>query len=785
MEKKKIIPFTFILVFLFLLVPTISGASSELISLDFKNTDIKDVLRALANQSKVSIIVADDTVGNVTLHLSKVTLSQALEALSKNYKLNCVKSKNVYYVSPVDNSLLKIEFKEGFLTVEARDANIKRLYEQISQKTGFNLVPSPDLQGKVSILINHSPLPDAIKTLLTQTNCMAEKIGKNSYIRRKTTQPYTFTVDYEKNLLTVDANAVPIRVLARAITEKTSISVIPEQNVAENTTIYFQNLPFTEGIEALCQTNNLKYYKQSQSNCYFIKKAGPENKDARITFNPDTKLFNLDIRNGALATVINEMAQKADVNMVILSQVNWPLSNIRLRELTLNQALDFLLKGTVYSYKISNGIYMVGDGLLSRPENADFAEVKVYPMKYIKAEQLLNALPPVFPRQNFMQVPNKNTLVLAAPPATHNLFQNYLEQVDVASVKERSEMIKICYLKAEDVLKLIPSTIPKNNITLIKENNALVVTGIQSVISQVKNYIATIDQVTPLIVFDISVLQISNSDDFNFEGLSGDIKLPNGKSLKIGTTAGNVSYVRPESTTTTSVSGSTTTTTTTEAVLGSITALAKKGKAKLLANPTITTLAGYPASFNVTTNKSYTVPATVDNEGNTTSTTIKEYKSGLSFEIVPWVSPNKNITMEIKPKITEFVDSSTSSSDSLPTVNERATETTIRVGDGETFVISGLKQTSHSKNKSKIPFLGDLPLIGYLFQSFSDEKNEDEFVIIVTPRLVFNGDEKIKVDQKINERHNQSFNQDLNRILNNNGEANNNGSEAYDFSPPQ
>jgi type II secretory pathway component GspD/PulD (secretin) len=762
MEGKKTFPFTAILVLLFLLVPTISGASTELISLDFKNTDIKDVLRALANQSKVSIIVADDTAGKVTLHLSKITLSQALEVISQNYQLNCVKLKNVYYVSPVDNSLLKIEFKEGFLTIEARDANIKRLYEQICQKTGINLVPSPDLQGKVSILINRSPLPDAIKTLLTQTNCLAEKIGQNSYIRRKATEPYPFTVNYENNLLTVDANAVPLGILARAITEKTGISVIPEQNVTENMTIYFQNLPFAEGIEALCQANNLKYYKQSQSNYYFIKKAGPEDKDARIIFNPATKLFNLDIRNGALATVINEMAQKAGVNLVIFNQVNWPLSNIHLSELTFDQTLDFLLKGTVFTYKVSNGIYLVGDGLMPRPEVTDFTEIKVYSLKYIKAEHLLNALPPVFIRQNFLPLPNKNTLVLAAPPATHSLFQKYLEQVDVATAEERSEMIKIRYLKAEDVLKLIPSTIPKNNITLIKENNALVITGIQSVISQVKNYIATVDQVTPLIVFDISILQISDSDGSNFEGPSTEIKLPNWKVLSIDSSKGTISFIRSGSNSSDSSSN--------DSTLGSITALVSKGKAKLLANPTITTLAGYSANFNVTTNKGYPVAATIDNQGNTTSTTIKDYKSGLSFEIIPWVSPNKTITMEIKPKITEFVDSSTTSTD-LPTINERATETTIRVGDGETFVISGLKQTRHSKNKSKIPFLGDLPLIGYLFRSFSDEIIEDEFVIIVTPRLVFNGDEKSKVDQQINERHNQNFHQDLDRILGNSGGA--------------
>jgi type II secretory pathway component GspD/PulD (secretin) len=837
LRKRKFLPLITVLSLLFIMVPGIFGQSAKLLNLDFKNTDIKDVLRALAKQSGVSIVVDDDTDGQVTIHLAKVTLAGALEVISKNYELTCVKSQNIYYISPVDNSMLKVEFKDGFLTVEAREANIKQLYEQICQKSGINLVPAPDLKGKVSVLINHSPLADAVKTLLTQTNCMGEKIGKNTYIRRKTTQPYNFTVTYENNLLTVDAKEIPIPVLARAITEKTGISVIPEQNVNDNATIYFQDLPFDDGMEALCQANNFKYYKEAQSrriakkngtyrityknsllsvdadnveiseifsdisrqtsinimldrdisgkvsahfqampmfqglltlvenqgwyiekqsNCYFVKQAGPENKDARIIYNPDTKLFNLDIKNGALNAIINEMAHRAGINMIVLNQVSWSVSNIRLRDQTFNQALDYLLKGTVYTYKVSNGVYMVGDGLLARPENADFSDVKVYPVKYVKADRLLNSLPPIFPRQDFLQLPNKNTLVLSAPPSVHARFADYLAQVDIASLKEQSEMIRIKYLKAEDVLKMIPSTIPKNTISLIKESNALVVHNIPSIIAQVKGFINTIDQVTPLIVFHITVLQLTGEHGFDFSGPSGTILFDNDKKFgSLSLSTGKISYGKPG--TSTASSGAT---------LDAITALAKKNKIKLVANPTITTLAGYPASFDVSSNKSVTVPSTVDADGKTTSTNVKEFKSGLVFKITPWVSPNKTITMEIKPTITDFAETSSSSENSLPIVNNRSTEATIRVADGETFVISGLKKSKRTKNVSKIPLLGDIPLLGYLFRSVKNGTEDDEYIIVVTPTLVFNTEDKGKAEQRIQERQNKDFGQDLQKLLN-------------------
>ena len=842
MKKKTLFQLVAFLSLLLILVPGILGQSPKLINLDFKDTDIKDVLRVLANQSKVSIIVDEETTGKVTIHLSRVTLAEALEIITKNYNLTCVKSKNVYYISPVDNSFLKVEYQDGLLSVEAREVNLKKLFQEISQKTGVNLVPAPDLQGKLSILINRSPIQDAIKTLLTQSNCIEEKIGQNSYIRKKATQPYSFTVNYDKNLLTVDAKNIPIAVLARAITEKTGISVIPEQNMTDNVTIYFQDLPFDEGMEALCQANNFKYFKEGQSrrisrkngvyrityknsllsvdadnveiseiigeisrktnvnimldreisgkvtahfqelpmfqallmlvenqgwyiekqsNCYFVKPSGNENKDARIIYNPDTKLFNLDIQTGSMAAIISEMAKKANINLVVLSGVQWTVSNIRLRDLTFTQALDYLLKGTIFSYKESNGVYMVGDGLLARPEISDFAEVKSYPIKYLKADQLLNSLPPIFPRQNFVQLPNKNTLVVTGPESVHLLFQNYLNQVDVPASKEETEMIRIKYLKAEDVMKMIPSSIPKNDLVVIKENNAIVVTGISSFRAQVKNFINTIDQVTPLIVFDVAVLQVSGTDHFNWSAPTADLKLSNGHRLLVNPVEGTLGMLKQGKNTYGESEKDT--------PLGKLSLMLQKGNAKIVAHPTITTLAGYPASFNVSTNKSVNVAVTKEADGTTTNSTVKEYKSGLFFTIVPWVSPTRQITMEIKPKMTEFVGDSGAE---LPTMNERATETTIRVDDGQTFVISGLKKSSASKTRKKIPILGDIPIIGQLFRQTENHGDQDEFVIVITPSLIYGDEEKAKNNETMQKRF------DINELIQSREEMNSDGDKS-------
>lgn len=802
--------FFFKILFILFFIPVTMIHAAGLIDLDFKNADIRDVLRALASQEGINIYIDNEVSGNVTISLNKVTFIDALNIITKNNNLTYTKTDNVYHIQPIDDSFLQVDYADGLLAVESRKIKLTTLFETISQKSGVSLVPAPELQEKVTILISQAPVDDVIEAILTQTNCMGEKIGKVTYIRKKSTQSYSFTVNYQDNLLTVDAKNIPLPVLCRTITEKTGVSIIPDQNVTQNVTIFFQNLNLADSLNMLCETNSLLLHKEGdawritrqtgafrvklkdnllsvdadgieisilvkevarqaginivldrdvrgsitahfqnmpfsqglslmlenqglilekQPNYYFIRTNTNQNKNIRIVYDPDAKLFDLDIQSAPLNLVLYEMARRANYNIVILAQVNWTVNNIRIQKQSFTQAMDFLFKGTIFTYKLIDNTYVIGDGMIVRPENSEFATVKIYPLKFMKADQLLNTLPPIFPRQNIIQIPEKNALVVSGPTSLHTMFADYLSQIDIASIEDRTEVIRINYLKAEDVLKLIPPSIPKNDLIVLKEANAIVVTGPQNLITQVKSYIEKIDQVNPLIVFDIMVVQISDSKSINWNAPSGEVTY-NGQKLNLEPGNGSISILDSPNISTNGFNAA-------------LTALIRNGKAKVVANPTITTLNGYPANFNVSTKWSYTVPTETKTTGdNTTVTneTVKTYDTGVYVTITPWVSANNQITMEIKPKVSEFGDAPHGSI--LPSTSERSTETTVRVNNGETIIISGLKNTRKQKTVSRIPVLGHIPIIGYLFKNVSNTETQDEFVIVITPKLVYGEPDK-------------------------------------------
>ncbi|MGQ9779252.1 MAG: hypothetical protein ACUVRM_05160 [Bacillota bacterium] len=110
----------------------------------------------------------------------------------------------------------------------------------------------------------------------------------------------------------------------------------------------------------------------------------------------------------------------------------------------------------------------------------------------------------------------------------------------------------------------------------------------------------------------------------------------------------------------------------------------------------------------------------------------------LGGKLIPWVSANKTITLELNPRITTIIPSESLGLEvtALPGVTERSTQTTIRIMDGYTVVISGFIQESEEITQAKVPILGSLPILGRLFQSTKKTKRQDEFVIIITPRLI-------------------------------------------------
>ncbi len=171
-----------------------------------------------------------------------------------------------------------------------------------------------------------------------------------------------------------------------------------------------------------------------------------------------------------------------------------------------------------------------------------------------------------------------------------------------------------------------------------------------------------------------------------------------------------------------------------------IEALAEVGDARILSAPRLVARSGEEAEFR--SGGDYPIP--VINQDGFIDVTFREY--GIILNILPVVSGD-DIKASVEAEVSN-IDLSTQVN-GVPGVLVRRALTTINVKDQDTIVISGLVSGNLAKQTQKVPFLGDIPILGKLFSSTEDRIDESEVLIMVTPRIV---DAQEESNQKLVER---------------------------------
>jgi Flp pilus assembly secretin CpaC len=163
--------------------------------------------------------------------------------------------------------------------------------------------------------------------------------------------------------------------------------------------------------------------------------------------------------------------------------------------------------------------------------------------------------------------------------------------------------------------------------------------------------------------------------------------------------------------------------------------LIQNGKGRVLANPRITTVSGRTATIRA--GDTISIQTTTGGGTGTIATTqLQTFQTGVTLDITPIVNADDAIGVLLHPT----VNSETGLLNGIPQISTRDTQTTVMLHDNETLIIGGLIQDSTTRNETKIPVLGDLPLIGKIFRDSVSSYTRNELVITVTPHVVVPGE---------------------------------------------
>jgi len=159
-----------------------------------------------------------------------------------------------------------------------------------------------------------------------------------------------------------------------------------------------------------------------------------------------------------------------------------------------------------------------------------------------------------------------------------------------------------------------------------------------------------------------------------------------------------------------------------------------EGRGEIISSPRVITANQKEASIEQGTE----IPYQQSSSSGATTTQFK--KAVLSLKVTPLITPDNRVILDLivsKDSVGELVSSATGGF--VPSIDKREITTRVMVNDGQTVVLGGILETERRDAERKVPFLGDVPVLGRLFKTTTTTDNKDELLIFVTPKILREG----------------------------------------------
>ena len=417
------------------------------------------------------------------------------------------------------------------------------------------------------------------------------------------------------------------------------------------------------------------------------------------------KKLTLNFQNIPVRSVLQILAEFTGKNIVVSGDVGGNIT-LRLHDVPWDEALDIILKTQGLAMRQSNDVIMIAPAS-------------------------------VFARQEQSQLQAQNQIDKLVPLSTAYIQVNYAKASDLASL-----------IKSQKTSLLSD----RGSITTDSRTNTLIVQDTNAHIGQVRKLVHVLDVPVKQVLIESRIVIANDNYQRSLGarfGIGGVHQGPNSTIATSGnvtgtdqilaggggpflTGTGNLNVNFPASNASGSVGQLAV------AILNNdfqvdleLSALQAEGKGEVVSSPHVITANQQKASIEQGVEIPY------QNAASSGATTVQFKKAVLSMDVTPQITPDDRILMNIevhKDSVGQTV--STANGGSVPSIDTRKVTTQLLVDNGDTVVLGGIYETTQTHSTSKVPLLGDIPLLGFLFRQQSVTNNKDELLIFVTPKIL-------------------------------------------------
>ncbi|MGB7207921.1 MAG: type IV pilus secretin PilQ [Pyrinomonadaceae bacterium] len=429
--------------------------------------------------------------------------------------------------------------------------------------------------------------------------------------------------------------------------------------------------------------------------------------------------IKLNVVNADIRDILNYVTEQYGINFVIDKSVKQIPVTVNVSEVPWNIALDSIMRSQELGIQVNGTILRVADTKTLASEGEIFRQQR---------DNQIDASPLVteFIRLNYARA--KNAIVRGT--ATAGTSANVYGSANTSSAPQQTAAPAASGGASTDgLLPIIQRRLSRRgSIEVDGRSNSLIVTDVRENIDAVRQLVAILDQPEPQVEIEARIVIATRQFSRTLGAeLSASVSGPRGKGASFGTDlTGTGSPINSLLGLTTGVFG-------TARIDLAISAAERKGQAKVVASPRVTTLNNRKAKIENSTKIPVTTIQPGAAAGGAIIATTTYIDVPLKLEITPQITDVGTVVLDV---LAENASVSTLAGGVAPAINSQLMETQVTVPDGGTTVIGGVLFDDERENQDRVPGISKIPLLGLLFKRKDVQRNTNEILFFITPRIV-------------------------------------------------
>ncbi len=711
-----------IVLFCGVLVP---GASAQRMKrMEFKSQPIVDILLVLSEASGVSIVPDETVTGSASFYFTEADFEQSLASFLATYKLYYTRTGNTCYVTKIQSSFDK---NKNTVILKADDVDIQYLVRALARAIGKTILFDPLPQMTLSVNVE-SLTPEKALDVLTKklADYRLESDGNFFYIRRipvNPMDPYASAAKKPSITRTGDTYAINldkgrfldvlVELFAKAGKEYALLNRI--DLVVEN--IYFSDKSFDQLLRLILEHGNSDYLVSDGVYYLFeVQKKDILRKYRQSIVVSLSYLVAQDVLNLLPTDMSSGTMARLDrtTNSIILTGSDEELGPI----LGFIRQVDRPLYGLSYQR---------------------------FDIKYFKARDIVPLIPPKLLPIAPVLLPDGNGFIALVSESGR---QDIASFIGIADRKTDGYPVRLKYIKTEELLKNLPPSVVREDIVESGSPSLLFYIGSEDKRKIFLREIELIDRPKPQIRYELLVVQYQKGKGSDFSRSKAEFG-PSSSTPGISF-SGDLSKLLSLSFDVVAQFG--------YQFALSLNASLSNNLANVFADTTLNGLSGQETKFQNTDTFRYREIEIDPDTGKQKYTGVtREITSGLILGINGWVSGDGMVTMQVHATVSKRGADTSSTTGNPPPTSEKVVTTNVRTMSGKPVIIGGLLQKSKDVTSSKVPILGDIPLLGLLFRSHTETEENTEMVLYIVPHVTFGDDLDVRTAGRRMESYYRSF----------------------------